>query len=675
MADQNPRNWQPIVRRRLLVLACVCAAWTVSIEGRLVYLQVFQRAELQAMADKAQKQSIAAPARRGDILDRHGRVLAMSVDADSIYAVPAVIENASGTAAAVCAALDDCTARDRQTLTERFGRRTPYAVVRRQVSPAAAARVAALGLKGIAFHQDSRRFYPNRELAAHVLGFVGMRGEETDSKGLSGIEATYDRQISGEAGAIIVQADNRRRAFSRIERPPVPGSTLELTIDEVLQYLAERELRAAVKANRAAGGSVVIMDPHTGEILALANEPTFNPNAFRESAEAERRNRAVQDLYEPGSTFKVVTASAAIEEGVMSPADPIDVSAGLIRIGSRIIEDVHRYGTLSFAEVIVKSSNVGAVKVGLRLGAERLGRYVHRFGFGTRLSPDFPGENAGIVWSPDAWSDSALASVAMGYQIGVTPLQMAVAASAVANGGTLVQPAVVRAFVKDRVRTEVPHRTIRRAISPATAAELTAIMEGVVADGTAKAAQLSGFTVAGKTGTAAKIVDGQYSKTDYMASFVGFVPSRAPLLTILVVIDSPHAGAYYGGSVAAPVFKQIADASLTYLGVAPTTNPVPAVMVARRSSRAAAPAAVRADTSRALPSFSLREGELPDLRGLGLREAVRILTRLGMPARVAGAGMVVAQDPPPGTPIEPGLACRLVLGRTPAQGLTNDPWP
>ena len=417
------------------------------------------------------------------------------------------------------------------------------------------------------------------------------------------------------------------------------------------------------------------MDPHTGEILAMANAPTFNPNAFRESTESQRRNRAVQDLYEPGSTFKVVTASAAIEEGVMSPADLLDVSAGLIRLGSRVIEDVHRYGTLSFTDVIVKSSNVGAVKVGLRLGSERLGRYVNRFGFGTRLSPDFWGENAGIVWRPDTWTDSALASVAMGYQIGVTPLQMAAAASAVANGGVLVQPSVVRALVRDNVRTEVPHRTIRRAIKPATAAELTAIMEGVVAEGTAQAAQLTGFTVAGKTGTAAKIVNGQYSKTDYMASFVGFVPSRAPVLTILVVIDSPHAGKYYGGSVAAPVFKQIADASLTYLGVAPSTNPMPAVVVARRSSRGDAPTTVPAEAATALPSSSFREGELPDVRGLGLREAVRTLTRLGVPARVNGAGIVVAQDPPPGTLVEPGVTCRLLLGRMPAQVLMNGQRP
>ena len=291
----------------------------------------------------------------------------------------------------------------------------------------------------------------------------------------------------------------------------------------------------------------------------------------------------MQDLYEPGSTFKMVTASAALEERVVRPSDMIDVSAGRIQIGRwRVVEDVHRYGVLSFTDVIVKSSNVGAIKIGLRLGAERLGRYVHRFGFGTRLSPDFPGENAGIVWNPNAWTDSALASVSMGYQIGVTALQMATAASAVANGGALVQPRVVRALIKADVRTEVPHNRIRQAIAPATAAELTTMMEGVVERGTATAAQVPGFTIAGKTGTAAKLVNGIYSRTDYNSSFVGFLPSRAPVVTILVMIDSPHAGRIYGGAVAAPIFKRIAEATVQHLGVSPSINPPPALLVAQR---------------------------------------------------------------------------------------------
>ena len=360
------------------------------------------------------------------------------------------------------------------------------------------------------------------------------------------------------------------------------GSSLELTIDTYLQHMAERELHAGVIANRAAGGTVIIMNPRTGEILAMANEPTFDPNAYRDSNDLARRNRAVQDLYEPGSTFKVVTASAAIEEHVMPVDAPIDVSSGLIKIGSRVVHDDHRYGTLSFADVIVKSSNVGAIKIGFKLGTERLSDFVKRFGFGRASSPDFPGENSGIVWNPAKWTDSALASVSMGYQIGVTPLQMVAAVSAIANGGELVEPRVVGAVYRDSRRYPVTPKVVRRAISTETAATLTTIMEGVVERGTAKAAQIPGYTVAGKTGTAHKLVDGHYSKSDYNASFVGFIPSRNPAVAIIVVTDSPHAGTYYGGSVSAPIFKRIAEATMRRLAIPPSIDPAPAVLVAAR---------------------------------------------------------------------------------------------
>lgn len=667
MPEQKSHDWRATVRRRVWVLAGVFALWVGAIEARLVYLQGFRRAEFQTVADKAHKQRIAVPARRGEILDRHGRVLAFSVDADSIYAIPSAIKDPVGTCAAVCAALGDCTPGERRILTERFGRKALFAHVRRQVTPAQKERVARLNLQGIAFRKDPRRAYPNQELAAHVLGYVGTDDQgDTDSKGLSGIEARYDREIAGKPGEMLVQLDARGGVYDREGTLPTAGTTLELTIDEVLQHIAERELAAGVAAHRAASASVVIMDPQTGEILALANVPTFNPNAFAAAGERAWRNRAIQDVYEPGSTFKVVTASAAIEERVVAPTDPIDVSEGRIRLGSRVVDDFHRYNILSFADVVVKSSNVGAIKIGQKLGAERLGRYVQRFGFGTRLSPDFWGENAGIVWSTARWSDSTLASVSMGYEIGVTPLQMSTAVSAVANGGVLVQPRIVRAAISNNVRTELPHRRIRQVITPATAAELTAMMEGVVERGTATAAQIPHFTVAGKTGTAAKLVNGHYSKTDYNASFVGFVPSRRPALTILVMIDSPRGEAYTGGAVAAPVFGRIAEAALQYLGIGPSINPPPAVLVARRPAGPEVRAAARATVATMLPASlgpPVDDTGLPDLRGLGLREALRLLTRLGATARVTGAGVVIEQDPPAGSALEPGATCRLVLGR------------
>jgi cell division protein FtsI (penicillin-binding protein 3) len=662
VADQIAQPWRRTMRSRIAVAAIGFALWTVGIEARLVYLQVFRRADLQARADRQQMRTIAAPAKRGEILDRHGRVLAYSVDADSIYAVPTDIAHPQRAAAALCAALDTCTSRERQALAERLGRQKAFAYVRRQVSPDEAKRVAALDLEGVGFIKENRRFYPNKELAAHLLGYVGI-----DSVGLAGLEAAYDSQIRGRSGTVLIQTDARRHAFSRLERPPTAGATLELTIDQYLQHVAERELRQAVWENQAIGGTAMIMNPQTGEIFALANEPTFNPNAFRATQENERRNRAVQDIYEPGSTFKVITASAALEEGIAGLEDPIDVSAGLIRFGARQIDDVHRYDALSFTDVIVKSSNVGAIKIGLQLGPERLGRYVRRFGFGEPLSPDFPGESPGIVWDPARLDDSALASVSMGYQVGVTALQMATAVSSVANGGELVEPRVVRAIVRGNRRVEVRRRVLRRTVSPGTAAALTTIMESVVERGTAQAAHMSGYTIAGKTGTAAKLIDGRYSRSDYNASFVGFVPSRKPAVTILVVIDSPHGAGRYGGTVAAPVFKRIAEATLRHLGVGPTLYPAPPVLVTRRQALELPAVPTSGPAIVTLAGQSAGPSAVPDLRGLSARDALRALARIGLTARLTGDGHVVGQDPPPGSPAERGTSCQLVLDRQPTR--------
>jgi cell division protein FtsI (penicillin-binding protein 3) len=373
----------------------------------------------------------------------------------------------------------------------------------------------------------------------------------------------------------------------------------------------------------------------------------------------------VQDLYEPGSTFKLVTASAAIEEGVVRPGDVIDVSAGQIRFGGRVINDMHRYEPLTFTDVIVKSSNVGAIRVGLKLGAERLGLFIRRFGFGRPSSPDFPGESAGIVWEPSRLNDSALASVSMGYQVGVTALQMAAAASVIANGGTLYEPRVVRAIVKGVQRTAVPPKAVRRAIKPETAVTLTDIMEKVVTDGTAKEARLGSYDVAGKTGTADKLVNGRYSPSQQNVSFVGFVPSRNPVLTVLVMVDSPRVGGDTGGAIAAPIFKRIADAALRHLGVTPTINPAPPVIVANSADTPVTPAAaVGAPAVVALPSGAADMG-LPDLTGLSAREALRELARLGLTARLEGTGVVAQQDPPAGAPLEPGGTATLVLSRRP----------
>jgi cell division protein FtsI (penicillin-binding protein 3) len=630
-----------------------------------------------ARAERQQSRTIEIAASRGDILDREGRVLAYSVDADSIYAVPTDIEKPAEAAAALCGALGDCTGRDRQTLADRITRGRAFVYVRRQVSPDQARRVAALQLEGIGFMKENRRFYPNKELAAHVLGYVGL-----DNTGLGGLEAAYDTLIKGRQGTVLIQTDARRHAFSRIERPSTTGATLELTIDQYLQHIAERELKAGVTGAGAAGGSAVVMDPLSGEILALANYPTFNPNAFRDFRDDERRNRAIQDLYEPGSTFKIVTASAALEEKVLRPDALVETSPGRIAFGSRVIDEDkgHNYGLLSFTDVIVKSSNIGAIKIGLKVGPDRMSDYVRRFGFGRPSSPDFRGESPGIVWSASKLTDSALASVAMGYQVAVTPVQMAVAVSTIANGGQVLQPRVVRAVIGGGQRAPVPRRVITRAINAETAAELADIMRAVVERGTGGQARVDGYAVAGKTGTAQKIVNGRYSTADYNVSFVGFVPARNPVFTIVVVVDSPHAVPPYGGTVAAPIFRRIADAALRHQGVPPSFNAGPPVLVARRGGPrgpASGPAEVPAIVTLAAGTTG-SASLFPDLRGLGARDALRMVARLGMTARLEGGGLVVTQYPSAGTPSERGTTAILTLERSgspaaPAQAIGEAP--
>lgn len=678
----EPRSWRQTAGPRLWVVGVLLSVWAVAVFVRLVDLQIVRHAALEARGRSQQQRRVREPAQRGDIVDRRGRPLASTVQDHTLSVDPTKVENPEQAVARLCDALGDCTADERASLVKRVrGSSREWEPVREWVSEEQARRVAALEklpagrvakkpgvrkepMPGVLLDTKPRRYYPHKELAASVLGYVGV-----DNEGQAGLERKYNEALTGQPGEFLVQRDGARERFSRVGEPAVPGQSIELTIDAVLQARVERELRAAVEENRALGGCAIVMDPVTGEILAMASVPTFDPNAYRRVPWEYRFNRAVQGVYEPGSTFKIVTASAALEEKVTRPATLIDTGNGTIRIGSRVIDEAegHRYGVISFSDVIVKSSNVGAVKVGLDLGGERLGRHIERFGFGTKLSPDFMGESRGQVPRSSHWTDSTLASVAMGYEINVTPLQMATAASAVANGGELVMPRIVRAVVTGDRRAPVPRKVIGRATSPETAAELTSMMEGVVAHGTAKGAALGDFTVAGKTGTTSKVVDHHYSKTDYNVSFVGFVPSRQPALTVLVVIDTPRGpNPAYGGAVAAPVFRRIAEASLRLLGVTPTLNPAPPVLLARYDAKAPARTGGSAAPVTIVPaSAPATAGQivLPELRGLSGREALHILVRLGVTPRVAGEGVVIEQDPRPGSPVEPGGACRITLGR------------
>jgi cell division protein FtsI (penicillin-binding protein 3) len=661
-------EWRKGMKTRLLVAFGLILVWAAGLEARFIFLQVVSHDEFVARARQQQQDVFETDPARGDILDRNGEVLAYSVESHRVIAYPSRAKEPEKDAAAICAALGDCTAPEQVKLAANLKGRRQYLVVRnpRFVSPTASLRLQALIDKRkadrlpaiISLNPESLRYYPKLELASHVLGFVGNEGH-----GAEGVEAKYDKVIAGEKGRVLVQMDGRgdREVSTRVERAPTAGASLELTIDLRLQHIAERELAAAVRSVGADGGSVVMMDPFTGEILAQASYPTFNPNLYWEEADEKRRNRVVSDTYEPGSTFKIVTASAALNEGFYKTTDLIDTGPGIIRIPGRSkpIDEAkrHNYGVLSFEDVLIKSSNIGAIKIGQRIGADRLMQYVRRFGFGQALAPDLSGQSRGQVQSGQI-SDSALASISMGYEIGVTPLQVAAAASVVANGGSLVEPHFLRAITRDGRRETIQPKVLRRVISPETAVTMTALMEGVAERGTAKGAALTRYQVAGKTGTAAKVVNGRYSTSDYNVSFVGFVPSRRPALTILVVIDTPRKAQAYGGTVAAPIFKRIADAALQQLGVPPSINPAAPIVKTAAHDLPVRPG---------IPTIIQVGGQplMPDMRGLSLREALRVANSIGLTMTFDGDGIVTTQSPSPGEIVEPGSTGVLRLRRQP----------
>ncbi len=651
-------HWREVLQPRVRLAACVMVLWGLAIAGRLVHLQVVDHEFYVDRAGDQQVRAIETPARRGELLDRRGRVLAHDVAADTVIAEPRRVADAAETARRLCAVMA-CAADRRQRLASVLDTDRAFAYVERQVSPRVAERVRELDLDGIGFLKENRRYYPNGRLAAHLLGYAGV-----DNQGLHGLESLYEETLAGEPGRILVQRDAQQQAFRRAERRPTAGVSLELSIDSFIQHVAERELRAAVREHDADGGSVVVLDPRTGDILALANEPTFNPNAWGRASADARRNRATQDVYEPGSTFKIVTASAALEERVVRPDDVINVSPGVIYYGGRPIRDFRNYGALTFADVIVKSSNVGTSQIGVALGADRLNRYVRRFGFGQTSARDFPGESRGIVHDASRLREGGLARVAMGYNVSVTPLQMAVAMNAVANRGGLLAPRLVRAELRGGVREEIPVRAVRRVMGPGTAATLTRIMEDVVARGTARAARLPGYAVAGKTGTAEKILPGGgYSRTDHVASFVGFAPSTRPEITVLVVVDGV---AGFGGAVAAPVFRRVVEAVLRHLGAAPDVDAPPPLPAPPESAPfpGARPVLVRAAAgSGPAGRGGAGSGVMPDLRGLGARAAVAAANDLGLSIRLTGRGVVVGQAPDAGDSIGPGRALVVTLDR------------
>lgn len=556
-----------ISRARLGLLVAALALVHAALLWRLADLQVVRAGELRERAQRQHQRVVRLEPIRGAIYDRNGNELAVSMDVFSVYADPSEVRSPAGTARALSRALGVGEA----GLRERLRSPRYFVWVKRRVSDGEKRRVEALRLPGVGFIEESRRFYPKGSLAAHLLGHVGM-----DNEGQAGLEYAFDAEIRGDPGlAVTLKNGLGERFLTRVEREPTGGAALTLTIDEVLQHLAERELARAVKESRARWGSAIILDPHSGALLALANVPTYDPNAPRRFRPEAWRNRAVGDAYEPGSTFKMFTAALALEAGAARPGEWIHCGNGALQVARRTVRDHKSFGDLTLAQVLEQSSNVGIMKVGMRLPPRMFHEGARAFGFGEPTGVELPGEGSGILRPPRQWSGLTQAMVSMGQEVSVTPLQLAAAAAAVASGGILRTPYVVERVAGRDGRTlrEAAPGPGQRVISAETATALRRILEGVVLRGTGRAAAVPGYRVAGKTGTAQKIdSSGRYSARDFVASFVGWAPARDPALLVLVVMEAPR-GPYHGGEVAAPVFSRIAVPALQYLRIPPDAVP------------------------------------------------------------------------------------------------------
>jgi cell division protein FtsI/penicillin-binding protein 2 len=556
------------MRSRLQVVALAGLLWVALIGFRLYQLQVLDHERYVRKAHQQQQRVVRLDPPRGTIYDAAGRELAVSVQVDSAFAVPAEIADGDRPAFARAIARA-CPDVDAARLEAQIGGGREFIWVARKLDPPVAAALRRLHLPGMHFVAESKRYYPMRELASQVLGYVG-----TDNHGLAGLELVYDAVITGKPGVRTVLRDARRGTAVSPDlffTEPQSGGDLHLTLDATVQHMVERELQRVVEQRQARRGSAVFLDPETGAVLAMASFPTFDPNEFERYPAASWRNRTIMDAYEPGSTFKVITAAAALESGLVHSDDLFDCGMGSIVLYGITIRDHKRYGILPFADVIAKSSNVGVIRAALIIGGDRLYNTIRGFGFGRPTGIDLAGESAGILHPLAHWGPMTKAYVAFGQGVSVTPLQLAAAVTAVANGGRLLQPYVVDTVRRDALveRRHLQPKLVERPISPATAAEVKRLMARVVTDGTGKSAAVAGYAVAGKTGTAQIPVAGGYARHDYLPSFVGFAPADHPSLVGIVAVDAPQGTEYYGAQVAAPVFGTLARQMLLYYGVRP----------------------------------------------------------------------------------------------------------
>jgi cell division protein FtsI (penicillin-binding protein 3) len=672
-------------RTRLLIVAALASLWTGAALSRLAYLQLFRYSEYYSRAQHQQRLIVEVGASRAEIFDRNLNPLAMSVPVDSAFAVPSEIADPDMVSRLVGKVLEV----PGDEIATRLAASHSFAWIARKLPPEKAERIAAMNLRGIYFQREGGRFYPKRDLAAHVLGYVDI-----DEKGLGGIEYSLDDQIRSKPGKMLILADAHRRWYDSTDKAPDAGTGVVLTLDEKIQYIAERELAQAIQDTQSKAGTVIVENPNTGELLAVANWPTFNPNAAKDSTPESRMDRAASALYEPGSVFKIVTLSAAIDQGITNPDEVIDCQNGAIYIAGHRIRDHKAYGDLTVAQVLAYSSDVGAIKLGLRLGAPRFYDYIRAFGFGQPTGVDLPGEGRGMLRRLENWTPVSVGSISMGQEIGVTPLQMITAVSAMANGGLIVRPHVIRALRHGTQLVESTDTQQRRVIQETTAATMRRMLEGVVLSGTGKLARLDGYTTAGKTGTAQKFdpATGHYSAHNLIASFVGFAPINTPAVTILVQLDSP-AGMHEGGQVAAPTFKRIAQQVLAYMDV---PHDIPVSADSLRASRTTAPDQTLADAtdfdavqsesksdnqniasvsavaeSLAAPGVEAPTAEfsegvripVPQFAGKTVREVTEQCMKLGLNPVLVGTGIAVDQSAQSGTMIRRGSQITVQFAR------------
>ncbi len=584
----------PIRRVRFAYVALIFCVWSGLIGLRLAWLQVFRHSHYVHVAAQQQQSGFEVAPRRGVLYDRNLRELAMTVSVDSVYAVPSELGDNKEETAELLAQIVHADPADRftskQQMVARFNASHGFAWVARKLDPETANRVRELNLKGVYFQKEFKRFYPNGDLAAQMLGYVG-----TDDNGLGGLELRFDDDMHGIAGHMLTALDAKRHALSSVETQPMPGENLVLSIDANIQYIAERALDAQMEKMKALHGTVVVQDPHTGQILALAISPRFNPNDQRHMDASVLSNLAVSDVYEPGSTFKLVTYSAALDGAGVQPTDIVDCQGGAMTMFGRTLHDdkSDHFGRVTVQYALEHSSDVGAAKMALKLGNQKFYDYMHAFGFGDRSGIELPSETRGLLRAPRKWGSTSILSMAIGQEVGVTPVQLVTMVSTIANGGVYMPPHVLLAGVDEmkgdprlkpmafRPSNQLPDKLpdgAHRVISEMTSAKMRAMMQGIVVEGTGKLAHLNGYSAAGKTGTAQKIdpATHTYSHTKLVASFAGFAPVSTPAISVTVVIDNPTVGSRYGAETSAPVFARVAQEVLEYLGV-PHDQPLQAV--------------------------------------------------------------------------------------------------